>query len=280
MMEYSEFDLNTGSIYSDLALLEDILARDFFYDFEHKLEALLWNKDIYVLELPRGNSYTNDKIQENEILTKHQRDSNFRPFSWFFIKESRRIDGFELITFDSPYILDKLEDAHFFDYFFAALLKLVDLMKIRNFLHFQLQKNFDNDISQLNIFLQDLFIKYSELLNDGKREIIVNNFVTDYKSGNFNINESDESIMAVQTLAMHYLFKAIEPNMERKDTAKAKFIKMLTGKSYDNIYKAVQNPLASRKKNNRMAELEIVRKYFMDLGFSEVLNLINLDYKI
>lgn len=284
MQEYSEYDINTGDIYSDLSLLEDILPREFFYEFEQKLEDLLYYKPLDNLKLPFDEPYTNEKLHENKFHSEHHKDPGYRPYTWFFLKESRIIDGYELVDFMNQYIVDRIEDEEYFDYFFAVRFRLIDFMKIRQFLFFQYNKNFKNDINAYEIFLHDLLLKYDDLLSDKKRGIIATKVIEEIRQGakvitNSEFDKTDEAVLAVKVLAIHYLLKAIDPEMKRKDSAKTRFINMLTGKNPDNIYKMVQSPLATRTGNNRIDEMEEVRKYFQELGLPQVLQLIENDLK-
>lgn len=284
MEEYSEFDINTGDIYSDLSLLEDILPRDFFYEYEQKLEDLLYYKPLDNLKLPFNDPYTDEKLYENNFHTEHHKDPGHRPYTWFFLKESRIIDGYELVDFMNQYIVDRVEDEQYFDYFFAVRFRLIDFMKIREFLYFQYNKNFKNELNKYEIFLHDMLLKYDNLFSDGKRGIIAAKVIDEIKKGSVDIpikevEETDDAVLAVKVMAIHYLLKVIEPDMKRKDSAKARFIKMLTGNNGDNIYKMVQSPLSSRTGNNRKDEMEIVRKYFSDLGLNKVIEIMSQDYK-
>lgn len=285
MQEYSEYEINTGDIYSDLSLLEDILPREFFYKFEEMLENLLYHKPLNNLKLPFGEPYTNEKLAENNFHKGHRKHKGNRPYTWFFIKQSRAIDGYELVDFLNPYIVDKEIDKEYFDYFFAVRFRLVDFMKIRQFLFYQFNKNFSDDIKGYEVFLHDFLLKYDDLLNDKKREVVASKVTDEIKHGAKTVSTSEvdrtnETVLAVKVMAIHYLLKAIDPEMKRKDSAKTRFIAMLTGMSPDNIYKMVQSPLATRTGNNRIQEMEAIRVYFKELNLPQVLQLIENDLKI
>jgi hypothetical protein len=223
-------------------------------------------------------------VEELAFHIEHFKDKHHRPFTWFFLKPAYEFDGYILVDYVTPYIVDRMEDENYFDYFFAVRLRLIDPMKIRAFLSYQSRKNFNNDINLYAVFLHDLIVKYKDLLMDEQINVIANKFIEDAKIGNplsQTSNEADDVVsnIAVQTMAMHYLFKILMPDQKRKDAAKAKFIQMLTNKNFDNIYKAVQSPLASSSGNHRLKEMEIVRKYFQDLGLNAALELISQDFK-
>jgi len=54
----------------------------------------------------------------------------------------------------------------------------------------------------------------------------------------------------------------------------ARFIEFLTGKSYDSIYKKVREPL-KLKDSEAKKDLEFVKAYFVKLGLSEIVKMIN-----
>ena len=93
--------------------------------------------------------------------------------------------------------------------------------------------------------------------------------------------ETEDSVLAVKVLAIHYLLKLIAPDLheDRKASAEARFIKMVTNQSYSNIYKLVRNPLSSPNGNLRLEEMEIVRKQFEALGLAGPVELILKDFK-
>lgn len=284
MDDYNPFEINTGMMYSELHMMDDILPREFFYEYERNLEDLLYHKKLNNLLLPYDDDYTNSKLKENAFHSKHHLDTNYRPFTWFFIKESKQIDGYELVDYLHQYVVDKTLDEAYFDYFFAVRLLLIDVMKIRGFLYYQFEKNFSQDVKSYEVFLHDMQIKYKDFLQDGRRDVIMSKVVEELKNGNSELQstqlqESERTSLAIKVLAIHYLIKTIEPDLKRKDAAKARFIRMLTDQSSDNIYKMVQSPLSSKSGNLRIEEIEIVRKHFSDLGLNSALEIISKDYK-
>src|SRR5690349_24785285 len=78
---------------------------------------------------------------------------------------------------------------------------------------------------------------------------------------------------ARQVLAIHYLLEYCQVKDVDK-TRIARFIEFLTGKNYDNIYKAVRSPLASKKSNFRAEDLQFIRLFFEDLGLGEIVKMI------
>ena len=57
-------------------------------------------------------------------------------------------------------------------------------------------------------------------------------------------------------------------------TAKARLIELLTSKNYDNIYRKVRQPF--KLSNKELAkDLKYIRKYFEDLGLTEIVKMID-----
>ena len=284
--EYHAYNIDTGYIYTELGILEDIMPRSFFSDFENKLEELIWNKPVRTVSLPIGEPYTNEKLEENDRNQEFQNDLKHRPYTWFFIKPSNIVDGYELVPFENPYVVERVEDDLYFDYFFSVKFRLMDMMKIREFLFFQLEKSFEMDLNLFENFLHDLLIKYKEFLCDGKRDVITKSVLDEMRRGSIKISaeeytEIEEAILAIKVLAFHYLLKLIDPDLieNRKGAAEARFLKTLTGQNYSNIYKIVLNPLSKPNGNLRLEEMEIVRKHFEDLGLESAVELILKDFK-
>lgn len=281
MRAHSKFYLNSGDIYTDIVNNEEKYPRELIYDVELNLERLLWKKPIEAMELQYGDTYTNQVIEEDRINRERCTNKEYWPFTWFFLRKVR--GGLKLIEYNQPYIVKK-KDTEYFDFFFAIKLFQVDIMDIRSFLQYHLKVNFKNVVGAFHIFLQDLLIKYRELLVTGKLEIIVEKFILSSKEDKPFTLDPEEKVEAdittsVQVLAIHYLLKAFKPHTVYNYSAKARFIKMLTNKNYQNIYTLVQKPLSTRVGNDRKNDRETIRKYFVDLGLNEVLEFISQDDK-
>lgn len=91
--------------------------------------------------------------------------------------------------------------------------------------------------------------------------------------------DKGEFTTARQVLAIHYLFEICQvKNVD--NTAKARFIQFLTGKQTDaksikntSIYKRVLNPFSTDNKTLN-SDLQYIRKYFEDLGLTEISKMI------
>ncbi|MFH2143310.1 MAG: hypothetical protein ABIJ97_12860 [Bacteroidota bacterium] len=85
--------------------------------------------------------------------------------------------------------------------------------------------------------------------------------------------KSSDFTTSRQVLAMHYIFKYIQVNNVDK-TDVARFIQFLTGKSFDNIYKRVRDPLRENNKTLK-SDLKFIREYFNKLELNEIVKMIN-----
>ena len=85
-----------------------------------------------------------------------------RPYTEYFLHPNGAI-GFDLIAYNENCLLENDTDADF-DFFFALKLLVLDLMKLEDFLVYQLETNFSSDNKKYKSFLQALILKYSCLL--------------------------------------------------------------------------------------------------------------------
>lgn len=88
-----------------------------------------------------------------------------------------------------------------------------------------------------------------------------------------------EITLRKQALAMCFLFEYLGINDNGQGTAKANFIKFLTGGSYDNIYKVVQNPRkvgdGEKARKHYISELKFIKEYFEKLEFDGVVTILD-----
>ncbi len=85
-----------------------------------------------------------------------------------------------------------------------------------------------------------------------------------------------------QVLAIYYLLNEIDrKGINQVDkTEKAKFIEFLTGKNYNNIYKALSNPFKGLDRKNPKSflnDMEYVSNHFEKLGLQSIVQKINAD---
>jgi hypothetical protein len=85
-----------------------------------------------------------------------------------------------------------------------------------------------------------------------------------------------------QVLAIYYLLNEIDRRgiNQIDKTEKAKFIEFLTGKNYNNIYKALSNPfkgLDKKNPKNFLNDMEYIKMHFENLGLQSIVQKINSD---
>lgn len=118
-----------------------------------------------------------------------------------------------------------------------------------------------------------LIMKFTERMEDAKRNLL---FQNDTENPPEEISEmpNPNFTTARQVLAVLYLLEYCQVK-EVDKTQIARFIEFLTGKNYDNIYKAVRSPLASKVGNFRREDLQFIRHFFENLGLVEIVKMIN-----
>jgi len=89
--------------------------------------------------------------------------------------------------------------------------------------------------------------------------------------------KNPEFTTARQVLALHYIFELLQVRGTETDkAAKERFAQFLTGKSKQNIHAAFTDPhITPKTKTFRFDDLQFIRKYFEDLGLSEIVKAIN-----
>lgn len=87
-----------------------------------------------------------------------------------------------------------------------------------------------------------------------------------------------------QVLAMYYLLNEFDGKTKQIDrTVKARFVEFLTGKNYDSIYRALQDPfkaLENTKNASAKHDIKYVVNQFNELGLTEISKKINADMSI
>ena len=90
-------------------------------------------------------------------------------------------------------------------------------------------------------------------------------------------SKNSEFTTARQVLALYYIFEHLQIRGTEVDkAAKERFVQFLTGKSQQNIHAAFTNPhINAKTKKFRFEDLQYIRKYFEDIGLSEIVKAIN-----
>jgi hypothetical protein len=97
--------------------------------------------------------------------------------------------------------------------------------------------------------------------------------ITEEIETNFTDQKSSDFTTSRQILALHYMFKYMQvKNVDKTETAR--FFQFITGKSFDNIYKRVRDPLRENNKTLK-SDLKYIREYFNKLEMLEIVKMIN-----
>lgn len=123
-----------------------------------------------------------------------------------------------------------------------------------------------------------------------KHAIEIINSENKVSSNNITCNEkSDQSISHPETditlnrqfLALYYLLNEVDKEaFSRNKSEIARFIQLLTGKSYDNIYKLTKNPVkdpAERTSKKYQSDIQFVKESFLKLGLNKIAHQIEND---
>lgn len=84
-----------------------------------------------------------------------------------------------------------------------------------------------------------------------------------------------------QFLALYYLLNEVDKDVFARNKSEiARFIQLLTGKSYDNIYKLTKNPVkdpAERTSKKYQSDIQFVKESFLKLGLNKIAQQIEND---
>jgi|GEM_PF-5088470 len=112
--------------------------------------------------------------------------------------------------------------------------------------------------------------------NDSSRE----SNSSDQNENTTSLNEKD-IFLNRQFMAIYYLLDAVDKEVFSRNKAEvARFIQLLTSKSYNNIYKLAQNPIkdpAERVSKKHEADIQFVKDAFMKLGLNKIAKQIEND---
>ena len=95
----------------------------------------------------------------------------------FFMMPYHNYYGYYIIPFDTYFLVTYENDPSSYEFFFVLKLRVLDLMKMNNFLLYHLDVNFNNDFNQYKEWLDTLLIKYRELLVNGEIDILLKKFI-------------------------------------------------------------------------------------------------------
>jgi len=198
--DYSIHNIDTGRIFDDLLQVWENYDRKFIRSLEYPIRDILRSRKIISRNYIKGIN-ENLMVNYRDIIypgsLKECSDEKEFPFPNYFL------DGGEypnIIYYSERCLVQKDDDD--FDLFFALKLSLTDLMKLDNFLKYQLEKSFELDKNEYNQFLKLLLIKHKEILVNGKIDLIIGSYITDktidrQKEENKKIQEGKNSNISI-----------------------------------------------------------------------------------
>jgi len=173
-------------------------------------------------------------------------------------------------------LLQKIENQEQLDFLFKTIEESVQEISrpdLKEYFFDCLEKELNLELNrQMTGKFQFPMMKFSDrleavkqaALNDSNPEILE----TEGKESNPNFTTARQ-VLAVYYLLEHCEVKGVD------QTQIARFIEFLTGKNYDNIYKALRSPLASKVGNFRREDLQYIRPFFENLGLVGIVKTIN-----
>ncbi len=110
--------------------------------------------------------------------------------------------------------------------------------------------------------------------------VILKSEVEPVNSDHSSIPKTDITLNR-QFLALYYLLNEVDKEaFARNKSEIARFIQLLTGKSYDNIYKLTKNPIkdpADRTSKKYQSDIQFVKESFLKLGLNKIAQQIEND---
>jgi hypothetical protein len=153
-------------------------------------------------------------------------------------------------------------------------------MQALKFLELQCETQFNGDQMQFQEFLKLLLIKHKDILNDDSINAIVQLYFKKFqlKSNALPIDNKQQGTSTYeQVLAMHYILQQLNVSFPRSKAAKARLIKMLSGKNTSEIEKILDSPLDTKTPAHTRATMQSLMKYFEDLKLDKIVNAIQSD---
>jgi len=111
-------------------------------------------------------------------------------------------------------------------------------------------------------------------------QVILKSEVEPVNSDHISIPETDITLNR-QFLALYYLLNEVDKEaFARNKSETARFFQLLTGKSYDNIYKLTKNPTkdpTERTSKKYQSDIKFVKELFLKLGLNKIAQQIEND---
>ncbi len=288
--ENSDFTLNIGSIYVELQRLQPRYILGGIYLLEETIQDIHRKENIVSFPWNGDHNYFERKIKQLRILESQRSPLNlpidgiYPPtiiFNEYYITS---IDGMHNLTFyGESFQLTRLNYPTFYDYFFALKLIFIDKMKILEFFKFQLEENFDNNISDFLNFLRLIEIKYYQEFDKENFQNMIDYFKNSNgliknlsQRNDIDSSQKNESTL-FKTLALYYIFQELNIDNHRTSEAKVRFVNMLIGKNATSIKDILKNPFDKKQPETVRKTLIELIKYFEDLKLSNVVESINKD---
>lgn len=172
-------------------------------------------------------------------------------------------------------------------------------LKIRS-LHVAYELNVENQIinlyqdlsykmHSLNGYIRRFLNEWNDMGTPFSKPLMQNNFSSDRAQTVIESAKEDTTLPLSKTditlnrqfLALYYILNEVDKNaFNRNKSEAARFFQLLTGKSYDNIYKHTKNPLkdpTERTSKKYQADIQFLKETFIKLGLNKIAQQIEND---
>ena len=259
-------------------------------------------QDALQRELLKTEKVTYKKSKGEDVYFQRQSEYYFSfqvqdgafPFQDYFVA------GDKLITYDIPCFVKR--DDQYYALFFALKLSLIDPIRVRGFLAYQLETYFQMDLNPFQIFVQDLVVAYDGIINKVAIKITTSFFEhfennkslqqkklsddSNLLSTGEEAEEPEENAMGLTTTQQCFMlfFLLVQCGVIDSSSGELKFgiekkavhdmITALTNKNADNVKKRY-NSLFKTSENVMVENLRIIRPFFERLHLEESIIQIN-----
>ncbi len=142
-----------------------------------------------------------------------------------------------------------------------------------------LESSHNTDQQQADIYIGKCN-KAIEIINS-ENKVSSNNTSTSEKSDKLISIPDTDTTLNRQFLALYYLLNEVDKELFGRNKSEiARFIHLLTGKNYDNIYKLTKNPVkdpAERTSKKYQSDIQFVKESFRKLGLNKIAHKIEND---
>lgn len=237
LQNIEEFEIDTGSLYYDLCVNWKKYPRNLIEEVEEKLCVILFASPEIKKEcfFPNDSSYIKRSEDEANQFQMLKMENSNPPITSFFIKKHKKGIGSYIIPYESYFLLTYEKNKEDFDFFFALKLMVVDLIKWKEFLDYHLDVNFNNDFNFYADWLEILGIKYHDLLELRKVDVLLKKII----SNSIRINEKVINNIKKKPIVHPHSFELVNEISNRYKADATELNKLI-----EDVLNSLKNPKA------------------------------------